>query len=1235
MNRFLLIVVFPLCLCSQTANKYPSLLWKITGNGIKKPSYLYGTMHVSNRVAWYLSEQFFEALKSVEVVGLETNPGEWLENMEKTGELQELSQVRSPDLSQTDFYKYTFRPKYPEKGMLQGILSYDPDIINGLLYRQNRSKENFEENTYIDLFIYQSASKLNKKVISLENFAQSEIKARLSSLPDDEPETSTNSSNYYDHTAKIEDAYRDGNLDMLDSLSKQASSTNTQKYLIEDRNVFFVHTIDSVLKLQSLFSGVGAAHLPGPHGVIELLRERGFSVEPVMAKVSNKSTATREKLDEMSKSVAFSKQFIPDSTFSVDAPGKFYPIVELGDLNYYIHADMVNGNFYTIVRLNHAAPVFHISSSEMLLRIDSLLFESIPGKIISKKEIVSNTGIKGIDIVNTTRSGEDQRYRIFFTNTEMILFKVGGKHNYASGKEADRFFSSIRFKSPAAATTTFAPLTKGFVANIPTEHYYLHFDGISTIGLAEDLFAYDGLKKQCYGVQQAIYNDFDYLEVDSFELVRFTKNTLHNYSFDESLKYSLTTAQQFPAVQFHATNSRGDYIDGRIIIKGVHYYFVYQINEKGSTADFSFLDSFKLTDFEFLNPIKKITDKDFLFAAKDEVTDDALSRFNEAYASAYKATRKKTDPLKNDFAFKSGDKFYYSPSSKEYIKIVFEKYNDYDYRNQQELQGRIDRAFAESGTMMLTNKKLTTDSNSFYYQFSLKDTATSRAVKVQLYFKNGTMHELTAPYDTSIGLRGWTKEFMESFSPLDSVVGKNIFENKFGTLLRDLSSNDTTARQRANKSVPALVWHKDFTRNFVTFISDQRIHLVNNESRAQLFVNGGTLGSETIIQPYKNLYKHYTDSFYLQLCLLKGLAYLKTENSFSAFSDLLLSEPPLVGDEQIISDIFNVLHDSLEFCAKFYPAMLTLTKYDEYRNAVYALLGELVHNNLISPVRYAAQKEHILEQASLEAKRYNTLGVKQSGNSERSNFDHLEKNSRELAESIRGSLEGLANNNLYKGSDYLKNLVSATRQPLVNYAYVLSPFYKSDEKTKQFFVRLAKFRNQDIFMPVTIDLLKRNISINDTMITYFSKNKFTRAYFYSELEKEKLTSHFDKKYLSQGSLNESVLLSQKQLNQYYNTDKDFRNKDSLLLLREQKGKNKYQEGTLYIYKNVKSKSEEEFWTSVFVENTPNNLSSRIEILNSTFYPDPKKSESVNINILAEQFALTFRKRVGTSSHTGD
>lgn len=58
-----------------------------------------------------------------------------------------------------------------------------------------------------------------------------------------------------------------------DSLAKLANtSKNYQKYLLDDRNIILAHHIDSICKTNSLFSGIGAAHLPGENGVIELLK---------------------------------------------------------------------------------------------------------------------------------------------------------------------------------------------------------------------------------------------------------------------------------------------------------------------------------------------------------------------------------------------------------------------------------------------------------------------------------------------------------------------------------------------------------------------------------------------------------------------------------------------------------------------------------------------------------------------------------------------------------------------------------------------------------------------------------------------------------------------------------------------------------------------------------------------------------------------------------------------------
>ncbi|HET9430532.1 MAG TPA: hypothetical protein VFO70_05115, partial [Chitinophagaceae bacterium] len=60
-SLLLLLLLSPILFQAQTPKKqkkYPSLLWEITGKGLKKPSYLFGTMHVSSKIAFNLADSF-------------------------------------------------------------------------------------------------------------------------------------------------------------------------------------------------------------------------------------------------------------------------------------------------------------------------------------------------------------------------------------------------------------------------------------------------------------------------------------------------------------------------------------------------------------------------------------------------------------------------------------------------------------------------------------------------------------------------------------------------------------------------------------------------------------------------------------------------------------------------------------------------------------------------------------------------------------------------------------------------------------------------------------------------------------------------------------------------------------------------------------------------------------------------------------------------------------------------
>lgn len=1232
MNSFLrlkLSCLFFILLCSaqtQAQKKYPSLLWEITGNGLTKPSYLYGTMHVSSKLAYHLSDSFFVALSNVNTVGLESNPDQWLKNMKTLGLLEQLNNPNT--YSNANFYKDAFNISLPDNQRYADILSNDPDIINNLLYRNNTGTNDYEESTYIDLFIYKAGSKLNKNIVSLEDFKTSLIMASKGTIrnPNEAYDESRSKIDFYKVQTDINDAYRLGNLDAIDSLTQLTYTTkNTQKYLIEDRNVILANNIDSVSKTGSLFAGIGAAHLPGKNGVIEMLRKMGYKVRPVANTATKKGVKQKENIESIIKKWPVSRYYSKDSLFSFETNEEPVNIANLKGYSFSLATDMANGSYYIVARQITFASMNNYTVDKLIAKIDSLLYESIPGKIISKKNIVSSTGIKGLDIVNKTKRGDFQRYHIYFTETELIVFKMSGKGDYVNGTESKRFFSSIKFANDMNKMVhSFSPPTKGFNVSVPEIYKYNSNKKTGEQGLSEELFAYDVLLNSNYGVMHYIYHDFNYLEEDTFELNVLANNVLKNFNYLSNTSRELGREQNLPCINFTGENHPlNKHLFGKIFIKGVHYYLVYALIDKAKSKPVEFFSSFKLTDFKHLNELKSVTDHDFAFTVTDEMVPEDKNQLQDALADFYKEIQKEKDSklISNSFNYDSRSKSYYSPSSGEHVNIDYEKYNDYDYRDPNTYWDDLQKRIKLNGSFIVSKPVLTKTGKTETLDLILEDTASSNIIKRKYILKDGLLFCLSAVCDSTIGTTGWTEEFLKTFKHKDSLFTKPIFENKVPTLLKDLTSSDTTIRYAAKQSLSTVVIDKKFSKTVIDFIKSPDFFKLDEESRAMLLVNGGTLKDEGIIPVYKTLYDYYEDSSYMQVCLIKGLGYLKTQNSYNTIYELLKNKTPLTGSEENIKDVLSPLYDSLNLCTNFFPGLFTLSAFEEYKAPVFKLFADMVIREIIPVSKYQASLPVLINEAGNELKRYNT-GANKSGKNANS-YDPQEEAER-LAEYLN-NMSGFSSENVEKNYPTYTTMIE-------NHAAVLAPFYQSNPSVKTYFEKLFKIKDEQRLLNIYLIAAKNKIVVNDSVWKYFSTTNKTKLKTYNELNKLNLLSKFDKSTLSQEdfcktSIESSIEYESVLDNEENSTLKQKSKPDAINYLKREAVKNNREEGFIYFFYRIDHKTNAKSLAYAFVKKQKEDkVSTQIDIIDIKRVINIGQTSEETIRNICSEFYYKYRQR---------
>ena len=256
-----------------------STLWKITGDDIKD-SYLFGTVHIYPKEDFKLSTAAKNAFAESELVVME------LDMDDPMMAFSMLTMVRMEDDKSLDDFLNAEDIKLLKKSLESSLMPYEmvkswkPIMLTSLLMGSvvDGPTTSFEE-----VFVAM-ASKQGKEIEGLETVEQqmkvmdgSSYEEQLKDILEllREPETSKEE---YEGLIKL---YRKQDITSMYELTVQEMEQEARKTMLDDRNKTWIPQIKEKSAEESTFYAVGAGHLAGPNGVINLLKEAGYKVVPI------------------------------------------------------------------------------------------------------------------------------------------------------------------------------------------------------------------------------------------------------------------------------------------------------------------------------------------------------------------------------------------------------------------------------------------------------------------------------------------------------------------------------------------------------------------------------------------------------------------------------------------------------------------------------------------------------------------------------------------------------------------------------------------------------------------------------------------------------------------------------------------------------------------------------------------------------------------------------------------
>ncbi|MFM7024045.1 MAG: TraB/GumN family protein [Flavobacteriales bacterium] len=290
--RFYLFLLF-LLFASLLKAQQNTLLWEVSGNGLEKPSYLFGTIHLQDKRVFCFPDSVKIAFDSCDVLALEivmdfSNPQELLSKIMIKDESQSLKNI----LTKQEYKKVK---KAVSKNLDPAMILMMDKILPVLIAAELMSSQTHKDEKYpMDLYLQKQAEKKGKVLYSLESIESQYTVLEKISIEKQKEELLAvvdSMSVYKTLTDSMILLYQQQKIEELYCITNSYNSSFDeawQEELLDKRNVAMVEKLKEKMKEGSVFVAVGAGHLPGTTGLVFLLNQAGYRVRPVYSQCTAK-----------------------------------------------------------------------------------------------------------------------------------------------------------------------------------------------------------------------------------------------------------------------------------------------------------------------------------------------------------------------------------------------------------------------------------------------------------------------------------------------------------------------------------------------------------------------------------------------------------------------------------------------------------------------------------------------------------------------------------------------------------------------------------------------------------------------------------------------------------------------------------------------------------------------------------------------------------------------------------